>query len=138
MASHIRDTVSIQQDTVTLSGYSEIWSVADAHHTPKSHLHQKLKAMTRAAENYTWVAQDLPNLRPVSQTRSSLLTLLIYYLRGMRYAVRSASTRGNNQKLTNVRNELSVQLDVLEESIRLADTDNQLASLPQANLFSFV
>jgi len=27
--------VSVQQDTMTLSGYDKIWSVADAHRTPK-------------------------------------------------------------------------------------------------------
>jgi hypothetical protein len=46
---------------------------------------QKLRAMTKAAENFKWAAEDLPNL-PVGQTRTSLLRLLIYYLRGMMHA----------------------------------------------------
>jgi len=33
---------------------------------PKSDLPEKLKAVNKAAENYAWVAEDLPNL-PVSQ-----------------------------------------------------------------------
>jgi hypothetical protein len=44
--AHIRDTVSIQPDTVTLSGYDEIWSVTDIHRNPSKDLPGKLDAMT--------------------------------------------------------------------------------------------
>jgi hypothetical protein len=41
--------------------------------------------MTKAAENFKWVAEDLSNLS-AGQTRTSLLRLLKYYLRGMMHA----------------------------------------------------
>src|SRR5271163_2199253 len=44
--------VSVQPDTMTLSGYDDIWSVTDIHRTAKFHLPRKLDAMTKAAENY--------------------------------------------------------------------------------------
>jgi hypothetical protein len=80
-----QDTVSIQPDTVTLSGYRGIWDVADALRNPLKDLPGKLDAMIKAAENFKWAAKDLPNLS-VGQAQTSLLKLLIYYLRGMMHA----------------------------------------------------
>jgi hypothetical protein len=79
-----QDTVSIQPDTVTLSGY-KIWNVDDILRNPAQELPRKLWSVTKAAENFKWVAEDLPNLS-VSQTRTSLLRLLKYYLLGMMHA----------------------------------------------------
>jgi hypothetical protein len=90
--------------------------------------------MTRAAENYTWVAEDLPGL-PVGQTRHSLLILRleIYYLRGMRHAVRTVSAfgRGNSGRIAESRDVLNTQLDLLERAIRRVD--DRLAALPSRN-----
>ena len=65
MATHIRDTVSAKQDAMTLSGYDKIWNVADAHRTPKKRHSSEIEG-NEYIENYTWIAEDLPNL-PVSQ-----------------------------------------------------------------------
>jgi hypothetical protein len=86
--------------------------------------------MAKAAENYKWAAEDLPNLS-VGQTRTSLLRLLIYYLRGMRYAVRTASNRGNKSRLATGRDALNIQLDELERNIR--HVDDGLTALPSGN-----
>jgi hypothetical protein len=70
--AHILDTASIQPDTITLSGYDEIWSVADIHRNPSSDLPGKLDAMAKAAENYKWAAEDLPNLSVRSDSNFAL------------------------------------------------------------------
>src|SRR5467141_4642593 len=65
--------------------------------------------------------------------QSSLLTLLIYYLRGMRHAVLTASTRGNG-RLSDIRKSLSKKLDMLERDVRVFDVfDDQLAALSSGN-----
>ena len=128
--ANILDTVSIQPDTVTLSGYHGIWDVADALRSPLRDLPGKLDAMIKAAENFKWVAKDLPNLS-VGQARTSLLKLLIYYLRGMRYAHTTALTRGNEEHIASRRDKLMTRLDKLEADI--VRVDDTLAALPSVN-----
>jgi len=115
-----RDTVSIQPDTVTLSGYDEIWSVADTHRSPSRDLPAKLDAMTKAAENYVWAAKDIPNL-PVGLTRTSLLRLLKYYLQGMKYALLTALNRGESRFIAQSRDKLSTRLDELQSTLERVD-----------------
>ena len=81
---------------------------------PKSHLPDK------AVENYTWVAEEIPNL-PTGQTQTWLLRLLIYYLRGMNHSLITASYRENYPDLAQSRDELEVQLEKLEIAIRSVD-----------------
>jgi hypothetical protein len=127
--ANIPDTVSIQPDTVTLSGYS-IWNVDDILRNPVQELPRKLLSMTKAAENFKWVAEDLSNLS-AGQTRTSLVRLLKYYLQGMRHAVLTASNRRNNPQIASRCDKLDAELNKLEDNIQ--HVVGGLAALPSGD-----